>query len=376
MGSELSVGIVGAGGGMATNVAENGVVPHDDATIRAVCDTDETTLRDAMERLDAEEAYRSYSEMLEESSLDAVMVMTPQNLHAPQAVAALERDLHVMSAVPAAVDLEQSRELVEAVRDSGAQYMLGEDCLYYKENLLVNELVDDGLFGELYYAEGNYIHDLKGLVTQTPWRRTWQVGIDGITYPTHQLGPILEWLDDDRIAEVSCVGSGHHHVDEEGRRFEQQDTTVMECQTAHDRLVRIRLDLLSDRPTPGRPLHYQLQGTDGYYESPVKQDDGDRIWLKDCHGTETPHERTARPLSEFDGELPDRYLNPPDAAQRAGHFGSDYFMTVDFIDAVVAGEPVPTGIHRAMDMTIPGLVSQESIERDGEWLPVPDSRTW
>ena len=29
-----------------------------------------------------------------------------------------------------------------------------------------------------------------------------------------------------------------------------------------------------------------------------------------------------------------------------------------------------------MDMTLPGLVSQESIRRDGEWLTVPDSRTW
>jgi len=27
-------------------------------------------------------------------------------------------------------------------------------------------------------------------------------------------------------------------------------------------------------------------------------------------------------------------------------------------------------------MTLPGLVSQESIRRDGEWLEVPDSREW
>jgi hypothetical protein len=29
-----------------------------------------------------------------------------------------------------------------------------------------------------------------------------------------------------------------------------------------------------------------------------------------------------------------------------------------------------------MDMTLPGLVSQESIRRGGEWLEVPDSRGW
>jgi hypothetical protein len=32
--------------------------------------------------------------------------------------------------------------------------------------------------------------------------------------------------------------------------------------------------------------------------------------------------------------------------------------------------------YEAMELTFPGLVSQESIQRNGEWLPVPDSREW
>jgi len=34
------------------------------------------------------------------------------------------------------------------------------------------------------------------------------------------------------------------------------------------------------------------------------------------------------------------------------------------------------GIHEAMDMTLPGLCSQDSIGRHGVWVNVPDSRTW
>ena len=34
------------------------------------------------------------------------------------------------------------------------------------------------------------------------------------------------------------------------------------------------------------------------------------------------------------------------------------------------------GIVAAMDMTLPGLVSQESIEQGGAWLEMPDSRAW
>lgn len=34
------------------------------------------------------------------------------------------------------------------------------------------------------------------------------------------------------------------------------------------------------------------------------------------------------------------------------------------------------GIHEAMDMTLPGLVSQQSIRENGQWLDGPDSRNW
>ena len=54
----------------------------------------------------------------------------------------------------------------------------------------------------------------------------------------------------------------------------------------------------------------------------------------------------------------------------------DYFEVMDFVDAVQGRKPPPIDIHAAMDMTLPGLVSQESIRRGGEWLEVPDSRDW
>lgn len=49
---------------------------------------------------------------------------------------------------------------------------------------------------------------------------------------------------------------------------------------------------------------------------------------------------------------------------------------VVFVDAICGRRLPATGIHEAMDMTLPGLVSQESIRRGGAWLSVPDSRDW
>ena len=65
-----------------------------------------------------------------------------------------------------------------------------------------------------------------------------------------------------------------------------------------------------------------------------------------------------------------------EAASKAGHGGGDYFEILDFVDSVRGLRPSPVGIHEAMDMTLPGLVSRESIEQGSVWLEVPDSREW
>jgi hypothetical protein len=49
---------------------------------------------------------------------------------------------------------------------------------------------------------------------------------------------------------------------------------------------------------------------------------------------------------------------------------------MDFVEAVKGNQAPPIDIHDAMDMTLPGLISQESMRRGGEWLDVPDSRDW
>ena len=67
---------------------------------------------------------------------------------------------------------------------------------------------------------------------------------------------------------------------------------------------------------------------------------------------------------------------PTEEAVRAGHGGGDYFEVFDFVNSIVDGTPCPIGIHEAMDMTLPGLLSQESIASDGKWMEVPDSRSW
>lgn len=369
----LNVALVGAsgrGGVFRAALEANG------ARIHAVCDIREQTLEESAQRLGARERYTDYEQMLDRSELDAVVIGTPMPLHVPQSIAALERGIHVLCEVPAGVSIDECRRLVEVAARSDAVYMMAENYAYMRPNVAVRALARAGLFGQVYYAEGEYLHELKELNEQTPWRRRWQTGIEGVTYPTHSLGPILQWFGEDRIARVCCEGSGHHYRDPRGQPY-HQESSVMLCKTAAGGLIKVRLDMLSDRPHA--MTNYQLQGTDGVYESSRGgPGDRDRIWLR----TLSPEVRwldldTLLGTRSFAQQyLPPEWANPPQAARQAGHGGGDYFEVLDFLNAIAGKAPCPIGIHEAMDMTLPGLVSQQSILQGGAWLPVPDSRQW
>ncbi len=366
---QFNIGIVGAcGRGNSFKAACDAL---EIVNIRAVCDVNEAELPAARERLGADEAWTDYGEMLERSDLDAVILGTPMHLHVPQALAALGRGLHVLSEVPAGVSVEECRELVAACGKSSGVYMMAENYTYARHCVMVREMVKRGEFGTPYYAEGEYLHELKELNEVTVWRRRWQTGVNGITYGTHSLGPILQWMPGDRAETVCCAGSGHHFSDPRGDEYENEDSCVMLCKMRRGGLVKIRVDMLSDRPHAMN--NHQLQGTDGAFESARAPGEPHKIWLRSRR--EEPDEWMD--LAELEDEfLPDFWKGASEAARNAGHGGGDYFEVLDFVDAATGRRPPDIGVHESMDMTLPGLVSQLSIAEGGAWLPVPDSREW
>ena len=368
MAEQIRIGVVGCAGRGGSFL--NTFNLHPDTTLHALCDLNEEGLRDRGELMGVTELYTEYERMLERSGVNAVVIGTPMPLHASQSIAALERGIHVLSEVPAAVSIEECRQLVAAAEASSATYMMAENYTYMKPNVLVRALTEAGLFGQMYFAEGEYLHELKGLNEVTKWRRKWQTGINGITYPTHSLGPVLQWMKE-RVVSLMCTGTGHHYKDPRGEEYEAEDGCLMLCRMSGGGLVKIRVDMISDRPH--NMTYYSLQGTDGVYEADTKFNDEPKVWIRAIHGDEP----TWHTLWELEDEfMPDIWKNPPEAALKAGHGGGDYFEVMDFVEAIVTGTPPPVDIHAAMDMTLPGLISQQSVLEGCAWLDVPDSREW
>ena len=160
----------------------------DEVKITAMCDLDEDCLKRAKDEIGLEESqcYRIYEDMLEKADIDAVVISTPMQCHVPQAILALQAGKHVMCEVTAAVTMDELWWLIENVEKSGKIYMYAENYCYMPELQLVRAMVKKGMFGEIYYGEGEYTHDcteLRNWHGKTGWRTYWQMGTRGAFYP-------------------------------------------------------------------------------------------------------------------------------------------------------------------------------------------------
>ena len=326
--------------------------------------------------------FADYGQMIG-SGVEAVLVSSPMPNHTPQAVMALQQDIHVLSEVTAAVTFNQCRALRDAAAGSKAIYMMGENYTYMKANQLVLAMARQGLFGHIYYAEGQYLHNVRDLGIRTDgshtWRQYWQLSRRGLTYPTHSIGPVLQWLDD-RVVSLVARGTGTHTWKQD---VSGDDTAVMLCHTAKGAMVNIRTDLHSKRPH--NMAYYLLQGTKGCYEAPRGLGDDHKIWIEgvfedDRYPTNTwgyqwPDLKW-HSLWDFQDEyLPQDWKDHEEKARDSGHGGSDLIQLFDFSRAIRGEMASPIDAYRALDWTLTALVSEQSVEQDGTLLSVPDPRT-
>lgn len=359
--TRLKIGIVGAGRGSGHIAAIK--TAGDRVDFRGVYDPVGPAMAAFASEYGVDRQYGSFEAAVEDC--DLLILASPQQYHAPQAAFALLAGVHVLSEVPAAVSYEQVDRLLAAARASSSLYMIAENYCYTRENLIVGAMARRGLFGDIYFGESEYLHEMKSWQVNAAggptWRHFWQVGRNGITYPTHCLGPILEWMND-RIVSLSCVGTGRWTAP----RHEMEDTVTLSARTRKGGLIRIRLDMLSNRPELWN--YYAIQGTHGAYESGRSAGDMPRIYLEGV----SPRDEW-QPVEAYAADhLPSRYLAPPEGS---GHWGSDSWPLLDFIEAIDRDEQPALDVYKALEMSLPGIVSEQSIAQGGDWLFVPDPRT-
>lgn len=194
----VRLGIIGLGaqGSMYAQFIEEGRVPR--LRLTAIADIDPAKEAVAAERHPGAKFFGDYRELLDSGLVDAVVTTVPHYLHPPMAIAALQRDLHVLVEKPAGVYTRQ----VEEMNAVAAQHPHSSFAVMFNQrnNPLyrrIKEIVDAGEIGRI--IRSNWIITTwwrpQGYYDQSAWRATW--GGEGggvlVNQAPHQLD-LWQWI--------------------------------------------------------------------------------------------------------------------------------------------------------------------------------------
>ncbi len=130
-----------------------------DAELTAICDINPETLKRQGDRYDIPENRRflDYRDLLALPEIDAVSICTWNSEHAPITIAALEAGKHVLCEKPMATSVEDAQAMLDAAKKSGKHLQIGFVRRYGNDCALLQDLVKEGFFGDIYYAKASYL---------------------------------------------------------------------------------------------------------------------------------------------------------------------------------------------------------------------------
>lgn len=368
----------------------------DSVKIVALCDlypdrvdrAQEILDRAGMPRAAAYSGEEGWKELCQRDDIDLVYIATPWLDHTPMAVYAMEHGKNVAIEVPAAMNLDECWKLVDTAERTQKHCMMLENCVYDFFELTTLNMAQQGVFGDIIYAEGAYIHNLDDFWTsyQGNWRLDYNQKHRGDNYPTHGIGPICQALNIHRGDKMdylvsmdtkSVKGLESAKKIMNADKFADGDHTVTLIRTNKDKMMQIQHNVYTPRPYNRL---YQLTGSEGFANKyPVegyvvgKENVDKEMAAK--HDNLGGHEFVSE---EVKAELMERYKHPITkkleniAKKVGGHGGMDYIMDYRLVYCLRNGLPLDQDVYDAAEWSCLTELSGASLENGSMPVKVPD----
>ena len=141
----------------------------------------------------------SLEEILEDPSIEALILTTPNSVHCEHTILGAQRGKHIFVEKPISNTIEEAKKMIKICRDKGVTLAVGHNTRRFGLFRKMKSLIEKGTIGTPVMAEGNYSHNLGLELTSTAWR--WyekgapsgpliQVGIHLIDTLQYFFGPV------------------------------------------------------------------------------------------------------------------------------------------------------------------------------------------
>lgn len=127
--------------------------------LKVACGRDEAGTREFARKWGWESVVTDWRRVVEDPEVDIVDIAAPNSLHHEIALAAAQNGKHIFCEKPLAVNLEQAREMLEAVRRAGVLHYLNHNYRRVPAVAFARRLIDEGKIGQIYHWRSAYLQD-------------------------------------------------------------------------------------------------------------------------------------------------------------------------------------------------------------------------
>jgi predicted dehydrogenase len=383
----VRVGIVGTG--LRGRSVLNELLGIDGVAVVALCDVVADKAQRASKMITdkgrpAPAAYTSgdhaFEQLVARDDIDLVYTATPWEYHVPVMLAALAHGKHCGSECPIGTTLKDLWSLVDASEKARRHCMHLENCNYGYNEMLVNRMVHEGVFGEVLHAEAGYLHDLRTILFENRdeglWRRAWHTRANANLYPTHGLGPVSWYLDihaGDRFDYLVSVATPERGLtlhreetvkDKGDPRWAEQyvtgDLNTSIVRTAKGKTILLQHDVSNARPYSRLN---RVIGTKGTFE-----DYPPRIYIEGP-GVAERWSTIDEWKAKFEHPL---WTRLGAQAQSGGHGGMDFVMAYRLVECMREGLAPDYDVYDAAAWSAPFPLSGMSVARGSAPMKFPD----
>lgn len=400
---KVRIGIIGTGLRGQSHI-EN-ILRRNDTDIVAICDVDDLMLQSTTDMIKkagkpAPQIFKgdphAYRKLLELKNLDAILIATPWEWHAPMVIESLQAGIkYVGTEVVLGITLEDHWNVVREAEKQKANVMMLENVCYRRDVMAVMHMVRQGMFGELIHMQAGYQHDLRGVkfnngknpansnvefgekaFSEAKWRTNHSVHRNGDLYPTHGIGPVAEMLDinhGNRFLSLSSFATKsrglHNYIVEKGGAthpnakvlFKLGDIVTTHIKCANGETILLQHDTNSPRPYS---LGFRVQGTKGIWMDVNKS-----LFIEGTSKTDDEWELAQPYLDKYDHPLWQRWSKDTEGA---GHGGMDFFVMHAFIEATKRRVATPMDVYDAAAWSAITPLSEMSVDLGNQTVEFPD----
>jgi predicted dehydrogenase len=353
--------------------------------IKAVCDLLEDRVKKAQDQVEKTGRPRptgyfngpeDFKRMCDKEELDLIYTATPWEWHVPICVKAMETGKHAATEIPGATTLEDCWKMVETAEKYKKHAVTMENCCYDTCEMMILNMVRQGVFGDLLHAECGYLHDLRGykfgeLYYPNDWRLQYSIKRNADLYPTHGLGPVAQWLDitrGNKFEYLVSISSPAKSLKLEAIRLYGPDHPLSKTnyalgdvvntliKTYRGETILVTHDTNSPRPYSRRIV---LQGTKGLVNKyPEETISFAHKWEK----LDSYREKYEHPLLKALREK----------SKGAGHGGMDFVEDYRLIKCLREGKPTDFDVYDGMTISAVVALSEKSLAKKSARVECPD----